>query len=103
MARKAKKLAAQLIKIQTEHHAPFILPQKACTTIAGRKKLTPKFLRAVDALLRQQGYALLDVHTEKGLIGVVSLEQVAQWAMPTMPHEVPQEDEEHEDDRVFNT
>jgi hypothetical protein len=54
-------------------------------------------------LLRQQGYALLDVHTEKGLIGVVSLEQVAQWAMPTMPHEVPQEDEEHEDDKVFNT
>jgi hypothetical protein len=103
MARKAKKTAAQLIKIHTEQNAHFILPQKEFTTLAGRKKMTPRFLSAVDELLRKQGYALIDFHTEKGLIGVVSLEQVAQWDIPKIPHEVPQEDEEQEDDKVFNT
>ena len=57
----------------------------------------------MDALLRRQGYALLDLQTEKGLIGVVSIGQVAQWGIPKMQEEVPQEDEEKEDDKVFNT
>jgi len=103
MARKAKKMAATLIKIHTDHHERFILPQQACKTISGKKKMTPRFLRTVDELLRTQGYALLDLHTEKGLIGVVSIEQVAQWSIPQMRDEVPQEDEEKEDDKVFNT
>ena len=103
MARKAKKMAATLIKIHTDHHARFILPQKEFQTLSGRKKMTPRFLSTVDALLRRQGYALLDLHTEKGLIGVVSIEQVAQWDIPKRQDEVPQEDEEKEDEKVFNT
>jgi len=103
MARKAKKMAATLIKIHTDHHERFILPQHALKTISGRKKITPRFLSTVDEWLRRQGYALLDLQTEKGLIGVVSLEQVAQWGIPQMREEVPQEDEEQEDDKVFNT
>ena len=103
MARKAKKMAAKLIKIHTDHHERFILPQHACKTISGRKKMTPRFLSTVDELLRRQGYALLDLHTEKGLIGVVSIEQVTQWSIPEMREDVPQEDEEKEDDKVFNT
>jgi len=103
MARKAKKMAAKLIKIHTDHHEHFILSQNAFTTISGRKKMTPRFLRTVDEWLRRQGYALLDLHAEKGLIGVVSIEQVAQWGIPKMREEVPQEDEEQEDDKVFNT
>ena len=102
MARKAKKMAAKLIKIHTDHHERFILLQKEFQTIFGRKKMTPRFLSTVDALLRRQGYALLDLQTEKGLIGVVSIEQVAQWGIPKMREEVPQEDEEKEDDQVFN-
>ena len=103
MARKAKKMAAKLIKIHTDHHEPFILPQNAFKTISGRKKMTPRFLRTVDEWLRRQGYALLDLQTEKGLIGVVSTEQVAHWGIPQMWDEVPQEDEEREDDKIFNT
>src|SRR5215510_16299898 len=103
MARKAKKMAATLIKIHTDHHEHFILPQQEFQTISGRKNMTPRFLRTVDELLRRQGYALLDLQTEKGLIGVVSIEQVAHWGIPKMREEVPQEDEEKEDDRVFNT
>jgi hypothetical protein len=103
MARKAKKMAAKLIKIHTDHNERFILPQKALKTISGRKKMTPRFLRTVDELLRRQGYALIDLHTEKGLIGVVSIEQVTQWSIPEMREDVPQEDEEKEDDKVFNT
>ena len=103
MARKAKKMAAKLIQIHTDHHEPFILPQHALTTISGRKKITPRFLRTVDEALRRQGYTLLDLHIEKGLIGMVSLEQVAHWGIPKMRDEVPQEDEEKEDDKVFNT
>jgi len=37
------------------------------------------------------------------LIGVVSIEQVTQWSIPEMREDVPQEDEEKEDDKVFNT
>jgi len=103
MARKAKKMAATLIKIHTDHHEHFILPQNACKTISGRKKMTPRFLRTVDEWLRRQGYALIDLQTEKGLIGVVSIEQVAHWGIPKRREEVPQEDEEKEDDKVFNT
>ena len=66
-------------------------------------KMTPRFLSTVDELLRRQGYALIDLHTEKGLIGVVSIEQVVQWGILKMQDEVPQEDEEQEDDKVFNT
>jgi len=103
MARKAKKMAAKLIKIHTDHHECFILPQKELKTISGRKNMTPRFLRTVDEWLRRQGYALIDFHTEKELIGVVSIEQVAQWSIPKMRDEVSQEDEEKEDDKVFNT
>ena len=103
MARKAKKMAATLIQIHTDHHEPFILPQKEFTTISGRKKMTPRFLRTVDEWLRRQGYALIDFQTEKGVIGVVSLEQVAHWGIPKLRDEVPQEEEEKEDDQVFNT
>ena len=103
MARKAKKMAAKLIKIHTDHNERFILPQNELKTISGRKKITPRFLSTVDELLRRQGYALIDLQTEKGLIGVVSIEQVAQWGIPKMRDEVPQEDEEQEDDKVFNT
>ena len=77
MARKAKKMAAKLIKIHTDQNERFILPQNEFKTISGRKKMTPKFLSTVDELLRRQGYALIDLHTEKGLFGVVSIEQVA--------------------------
>ena len=103
MARKAKKLATKLIQIHMDHHEPFILPQHALKTISSRKKITPRVLRTVDELLRRQGYALIDLQTEKGLIGVVSIGQVAQWGIPKMQEEVPQEDEEKEDDKVFNT
>ena len=103
MARKAKKMAATLIKIHTDQNECFILPHNEFKTISGRKKMTPRFLSTVDELLRRQGYALIDLHTEKGLIGVVSIEQVMQWGIPKMQDEVPQEDEEKEDDKVFNT
>ena len=103
MARKAKKMAAKLIKIHTDQNERFILSQNEFKIISGRKKMTPRFLRTVDALLRRQGYALLDLQTEKGVIGVVSIEHVAQWGIPKMREDVPQEDEEQEDDKVFNT
>jgi len=108
MARKAKKMAAELIKIYTDQNKHFILPQNEFKTISGRKKMTTSFLRTVDELLREKGYALIDLHTEKELIGVVSIEKVTQWDIPKIQddipeNEVPQEDEEKEDDKVFNT
>ena len=102
MARKAKKMAAELIKIYTGQNEHFILPQNEFKTLSGRKKMTTRFLSNVDELLRKQGYALIDLHTEKGLIGVVSIEQITQWDIPKRQDEVPQEDEEKEDDEVFN-
>ena len=103
MARKAKKMAAKLIKMHTDQNEHFILPQNEFKTISGRKKMTTRFLSTVDELLRKQGYALIDSHTEKGLIGGVSIEQVTQWDIPQMQDEVPQGEEEKEDDEVFNT
>ena len=103
MARKAKKMAAKLIKIHTDQNEHFILRQNEFETISGRKKMTTRFLGIVDELLRKKGCTLIDLHKEKGLIGVVPVEQVMQWGIPKMQDEVPQEDEETEDDKVFNT
>ena len=103
MARKAKKMAAELIKIYTDHNEHFILRQNEFQTISGRKKMTTRFLGIVDELLRKKGCALIDLHKEKGLIGIVSMEQVMQWGLPKIQDEVPQEDEEKENDKVFNT
>ena len=103
MARKAKKMAAELIKIYTDQNEHFILRQNEFKTISIRKKMTTRFLGIVDELLRKEGYALIDLHKEKGLIGVVPIEQVMQWGVPKVHDEVPQEDEEKEDDKVFNT
>jgi len=103
MARKAKKMAAKLIKLYTDQNKHFILPQNEFKTISGRKKMTTRFLSTVDELLRTQGYALIDLHTEKELIGIISVEQVTQWDIPQMQDEVPQEDEEKEDEKVFST
>ena len=60
MGRKAKKMAATLIKMHMDQNECFILPQNELKTISGRKKMTPRFLNTVDELLRRQGYALLD-------------------------------------------
>jgi hypothetical protein len=59
-------------KIHTDQDKHFILPQNEFKTISGKKKMTTRFLSTVDELLRKQGYFLIDLHTEKGLIGVLS-------------------------------
>jgi len=108
MARKAKKMAAALIKISTDHNKHFILTQHECKAISGRKKMQRKFLSTVDALLRKKGYVLIDLHKELELIGVIPIEKITQWDIPQIQDDipennVPQEDEEKEDDKVFNT
>jgi hypothetical protein len=108
MARKAKKMAAALIKISTDHHKHFILTQHEFKAISGRKKMQRKFLSTVDALLRKKGYVLIDLHKELELIGVIPIEKVTQWDIPKIQDDipennVPQEDEEKDDDKVFNT
>ncbi len=67
-----------------------------------------KFLSTVDALLRKKGYILIDLHKELELIGIIPIEKVTQWDIPKIQDDipennVPQEDEEKEDDKVFNT
>jgi hypothetical protein len=108
MARKAKKMAAELIKIYADHNKHFILPQDEFTTISGRKKMTTRFLSTVDEWLRKKGYVVIDLHKERQLIGIVPIEKVAQWDIPKIQDDipenaVPQEDAEQEDDKVFNT
>ena len=108
MARKAKEMAAVLINIYTDHHKHFMLTQNEFTVIAGKKKMRTQFLSTVDGFLRKRGYALIDLHKEGGIIGIVHIEEVMQWDTPKMQanipeSEVPQEDQEKEDDKVFNT
>jgi hypothetical protein len=48
------------------------------------------------------------LHKELELIGVIPIEKITQWDIPQIQDDipennVPQEDEEKEDDKVFNT
>jgi len=102
MAGKAKKTAAALIKIYTKHNKHFILTQKEFEGISGKKKMRTKFLSTVDGLLRKKGYILIDLHKEIEIIGIVPIESITKWGLPKTQNEVPQEDQEREDDKVFN-
>jgi hypothetical protein len=87
MARKAKEMAALLIDLYLPGNTPFILTQTEFDALAGKGKMRKKFLLAIDTVLRKRGYILLDAHKESEMVGVVSVDTMAHWAIPPMPEE----------------
>jgi hypothetical protein len=87
MARKAKECADVLIKMYTDRKKRFILTKKEFTEISGKRKMRKKYLVSVDEYLRKHGYVLLDLHKERQIIGVLSIETIAQWDIPDMHHD----------------
>ena len=102
MARKAKACAEVLIQMYADHKNHFLLTKKEFKDIAGKGKMRTKYLMAVDARLRKQGYVLIDVHKERQMIGVVDIETITQWDIPAMPHDThdhqlsEEQDDKHE-------
>src|SRR5262249_48291799 len=97
MARKAKKMAALLAELYSTHHQPFRLTQKEFETLSRQGKMRTKFLRELEEYLRKRGYVLIDLHKERQMIGVESIETITQWDIPAIHEDVP-DDELPEDD-----
>jgi|SoiMethySBSTD1v2_1073268.scaffolds.fasta_scaffold307016_3 hypothetical protein len=97
MARKAKKMAALLAELYSTRHQPFRLTQKEFETLSGQGKMRTKFLRELEEDLRKRGYVLLDVHKERQMIGIESIETMAQWDIPTIHEDVPDDELPEED------
>ena len=98
MARQAKKMAALLAEVYSTHHQPFRLTQKEFETLSGQGKMRPKFLRELEEYLRKSGYVLIDLHKERQMIGIESIETMAQWDIPTIHEDVPDDELPEEDD-----
>ena len=89
MARKAKKMAAVLTALPGDRQHPFLLTQKEFAALSGQGKMRTKFLRALDACLRKRGYVLIDLHKERQIIGIAHGETIAQWDIPTIHDDIP--------------
>jgi hypothetical protein len=97
MARKAKKMAAVLADLSSNRHQPFLLTQTEFETLSGQGKMRTKFLRALEEFLRKRGYVLIDLHKERQMIGIASIETIAQWDVPTIDEDVPDDKLPEED------
>ena len=98
MARKAKKMAALLAELYSTRHQPFRLTQKEFETLSGQGKMRTKFLRELEEDLRKRGYVLIDVHKERQMIGIESIETMMQWDIPAIHEDVPDDELPEEDD-----
>jgi hypothetical protein len=98
MARKAKKMAALLADLYSTRHQPFRLTQKEFETLSGQGKMRSKFLRELEEGLRKRGYVLIDLHKERQMIGIESIETIAQWDIATIHEDVPDDELPEEDD-----
>jgi len=98
MAWKAKALADVLMKVYTDRKKRFILTQSEFKAMSGKRKFRKKFLRAVDAFLREKGYVLIDVHKEMQMIGVLRIETIAQWDIPDLHNDSDEKQFSEEDD-----
>jgi hypothetical protein len=97
MARKAKKMAAVLAELYSTRHQPFRLTQKEFETLSGQGKMRTKFLRELEEGLRKRGYVLIDLHKERQMIGIESIETMTQWDIPTIHEDVPDDELPEED------
>ena len=97
MARKAKKMAAVLAELYSDRPQPFLLTQKEFAALSGQGKMRAKFLRALEEFLRKRGYVLIDLHKERQMIGIASIETIAQWDIPTIHEDVPDDELPEED------
>ena len=102
MARKAQEMAEVLTKIYTERQKRFILTENECEQILGKRKFRKKFLQAVDGVLREKGYVLIDLHKEKDMIGVLRIETIVHWEIPEL-HASTHENAYAEDDDESNS
>ena len=103
MAWKAEALADVLMKIYTDRKKRFILTQNEFKEITGKRKFRKKFLRAVDACLREKGYVLIDLHKEMQMIGVLRIETIAQWDIPELHDDSDEKQFSEEDDESNST
>jgi hypothetical protein len=103
MTWKAEALADVLMKIYTDRKKRFILTQNEFTAMSGKRKFRKKFLRAVDACLREKGYVLIDMHKERQMIGVLRIETIAQWDIPDLHDDADEHQFSEEEDDESNS
>ncbi|SLM28792.1 conserved hypothetical protein [Desulfamplus magnetovallimortis] len=80
MARSARDMADQLIKIYSETKKRYLLTKDEFKSIAGKFNLKEAYLWEVDSFLREDGYLLVDLRSEEDSIGVIKIRRIKkQW------------------------